>query len=119
VYIFGQAGAVGPGSHAEQTTFVQAWHELERRADTTVLADELARLREALRELATEPEHDAAIGALAEAEIAAKEGQGPEAIEKLSVFARMKSAGKWALDAGTQIGTTVAAEAIKLAAGLG
>jgi hypothetical protein len=119
VYIIGQAGAVGPGSRAERVTLVQTWNELERRVDTTALAGELARLRDDLRKRATGPEHDAAIGAIAEAELAAEQGDGPQAIEKLSLFKRLQGAGRWALDAATTIGTTVAAEAIKLAAGLG
>ena len=49
-------------------------------------------LRRHLRQEAVEPEHDVAIGAVANAEVAAKEGNGPKALEWLG------KAGKWTLD---------------------
>jgi hypothetical protein len=112
-YTIGQAGAVGPGSHAERMTFVQTWNQMPAGVDASRLAEELATLRRQLRTEATEPEHDAAIGAIAEAEMAAKEGNGPEALERLSLLKRLGGAGKWALGAATTIGTTVAAAALK------
>jgi hypothetical protein len=117
-YTVGQAGAVGPGSHAENMTFVQNWNQFASEHDPTALAAELATLREHLRTAATEPEHDAAIGVLAEAEMAAKQNDGPAALERISVLKRLGNAGKWALDAATSIGTAVAAAAIKVGIGL-
>ena len=116
-YTIGQAGAVGPGAHAEHMTFVQSWNALSGELEMGGLADELAALRRHLREHATEPEQDAAIGALAEAEMAAREGDGPRVLEHISILKRLGGAGKWALGAATTIGTTVAAAALN--AGLG
>ena len=76
------------------------------------LASELAQLRLNLKERAVEPEHDMAVGSIAEAEQAAKEGDGPRALRHL------KTAGKWTLDVATSIGKTVAAEAIKASLGM-
>ncbi len=117
-YTVGQAGAVGPGSHAHDITFAQTWNQVSTTGDTAVLAEELAQLRQHLRAEASDPEHDVAIAALAEAEIEAKEGNGPAALERLSRLKRLKGAGKWALNAATVIGTTVAAAALKAVLGL-
>ena len=54
-----------------------------------------------------------AIGNVAMAEKAAKEGDGPKALEYL------KAAGKWALDTATKIGSSVASAAITKAIGVG
>jgi hypothetical protein len=64
------------------------------------------------RQEAVEPEHDIAIGAVANAEVAAKEGDGPKTLEWLG------KAGKWALDNATKIGVGVATSALKTALGL-
>jgi hypothetical protein len=117
-YTVGQAGAVGPGSHAENISFVQQWNQISSSDDPSALAAELSRLRQHLRTEATEPEHDVAIAALAEAEMKAGEGDGPAALEKLSGLSRLKSGGKWAFGAATTIGTTVAAAALKTVLGL-
>jgi hypothetical protein len=117
-YTVGQAGAVGPGSHAENMTFVQAWNDLSELGDTRTLADELGQLRSRLRGDAKEPEHDVVVAALAEAEMEAKQGNGPAALERLSGLRRVAGATKWALDAATSIGTTLAAAALKAVLGL-
>ena len=94
-YTVGQAGAVGPGSQARDMTFTQTWNQLASDADVSALANELARLRDHLRGQGTEPEHDIALATLAEAEIEAKRGDGPAALERLSRFSRARDAGKW------------------------
>ena len=114
-YNVGQAGAVGPGARAQHMTFVQASNPA---TDTAVLADELERLRAHLRTLVETPEHDAALGLVAQAELRAKEGDADGAMEQLSAFKRLGSAGRWVLAAATTIGTTVAAAAIKGALGI-
>jgi hypothetical protein len=81
----------------------------------TVLGEEFARLREALLSQARSPEHYAAIGAVASAEISAKEGEPPKVTSALS---RLGSAGKWALGIAKDIGVEVAAEAITKSAGV-
>lgn len=111
-YKTGQAGAVGPGSHAHDMNFNQIWHEVGSTVNLDQLADDLARLRNALRSEANTAEHDHAIGQVANAEIAARSGDGPTALQHLA------KAGKWVLDVATKIGTEVAVAAMKSGVGL-
>jgi hypothetical protein len=108
-----QVGAVGRGAHAHDMTFSQVWNETsDQIGDLSRLATELEQLRAALRQQAQTAEQDSAVGAVAQAEVAAKEGQGPTTLEHLS------KAGVWALDMAKTIGATVAAAAIRAALGL-
>jgi hypothetical protein len=112
-YTVGQAGAVGPQSHAHDMNFNQLWQQgADEKIDLTTLATELSLLRSKLKEEATEPHQDAAVGAIASAEVAAKEGKGPEALEHLA------KAGKWALGVAEKIGVGVATAALKEALGV-
>ena len=110
-YKVGQAGAVGPNSHAHDLTFQQVWNEAGANLDLEVLASELAQLRQALRHSATSAEEDAATGEVALAEVAANQKDGPKAL------AHLKNAGKWALGVAEKIGVGVATAAIKSAIG--
>lgn len=110
--VTGQAGAIGPNSKAENNIFNQVLQQAASSLDLPVLARELATLRKSMREQATEVEHDQAVASIGAAETAAKQQDGAGVLEHL------KSAGKWALDVATTIGTTVAAQAIQNAAGL-
>ena len=93
--IEGQAGAVGPGAVAVGNEFVQLWNnKAAQDIDLGALAQELARLRAALKEPAVEPEQDVALSEVAKAEMAAKANDGPRALQHL------KAAGRWALDRG-------------------
>ena len=77
----GQAGAVGPGSHSEKNTFQQIQ---PAATDLPKLADELGRLRDAMKGEATGTrEQDKAIGIVADAEEAATKGDGPAILEYL------------------------------------
>jgi hypothetical protein len=109
-YNVGQ-GIAGRSIHAHDITFNQQWNEISHHVDLLTLAKELSLLRAELRKEATESEHDIAIGAIASAEKAAKEGNGAKALEAL------KDVGNWAIDVATKIGVSVAAEAIKKASG--
>ena len=111
-YSAGQVGAQGPGAHAHDMTFNQIWNQTENAIDLKALARDLAALRNHLRQMAQDAAQDAAIGAVAQAEIAAKDGDGPHALEALA------KAGKWAFDNATKIGVAVAAGALKVALGL-
>jgi hypothetical protein len=62
-----------------------------------------------MRNQATEIEHDQAVASIGAAESSAKKHDGAGALENL------KSAGKWAFDVATNIGTSVAAKAIQTA----
>jgi uncharacterized protein YjbI with pentapeptide repeats len=106
--IEGQVGAIGPKAHAHDLTFQQLRNE--SGLDLPQLAQQLARLRTAMKEETEDiPDHDAAIGAVAAAENAAAQGDGPAALRLLKV------AGRWSLGIAEKIGVTLAAEAIKSA----
>jgi Pentapeptide repeats (8 copies) len=105
----GQVGIMGPHTHAHDMTFTQLWSQSEQSIDLPALAPQLATLRQHLRQAAVEPDHDVAIGAVAEAEKAAKAGNGPKVLEQLS------KAGRWALDNAEKIGVGVATAALKTA----
>ncbi|MDP2220245.1 MAG: hypothetical protein Q8K34_08610, partial [Hydrogenophaga sp.] len=110
--VTGQVGAIGPNAKAENNTFNQVLQQAASSIDLPALAAELASLRNSLRQQATEIEHDQAIACIGAAESAAKKQDGAGALGHL------KSAGKWAFDVATKIGTTVAAKAIQTAMGL-
>ncbi len=57
-------------------------------------------------------EQDSALGQIASAEAAAKEGEGPTMLQHLA------SAGQWALPVAEEIGVGLAVEAIKRAMGM-
>jgi hypothetical protein len=104
--ISGQAGAVGSGARAHDNTFQQVQGGL----DLPRLAEELARLRAALRQEGKgEPETDEAIGAVAAAEKAAKQG------DEAGVLRYLKAAGAWTLGIAEKIGVRVVVEALKRA----
>ena len=103
----GQAGAVGPGARAEHNTFQQLQ---SGGVDLAKLAEELGRLREAMKGEATGTrEQDKAIGTVADAEEAAAAGDGPAALRHL------KSAGKWTLGIAEKISVALVIEALKKA----
>lgn len=81
--------------------------------DLSKLADELALLRQAMKQEGTLPEHDIALGAVAAAERATREG------DTASAASHLKSAGRWCLDIAGKIGVSVASEAIKSALSIG
>lgn len=111
-YSVGQAGAIGPGAHAHDMTFQQIWNQSADSIDLQTLASELSLLAEAMREDASDPEDQIAIGNISAAQKAATTGDGPKAIEYL------KNAGQWALQAAQKIGVDVAVAAIKSSLGL-
>jgi hypothetical protein len=84
-----------------------------KNVDLASLAQELSRVRSAMRQEASTPEHDMAIGKVATAETCAKKGDGEGTMQHL------KDAGKWALEVATKIGTSIAADVIEKAIGLG
>jgi hypothetical protein len=107
-YNTGQAGAVGPKAHAHDMTFQQVQNQ--GVLDLPRLAEELARLRAAMRqETEGTAEQDEAIGEVAKAEKAA--GQGDDQ----TMLRHLKAAGKWTLGIAEKIGVVIAVEAIKKA----
>lgn len=111
-YEVGQAGAVGPGAHAHHMNFNQIWNQAAGSIDTAQLARELSELREALSKEAADAEEYVALGEVAAAEKAAKQGDGPRALQHL------KQAGSWVWDIGTKVGVGVAIAAAKTALGI-
>lgn len=89
-----------------------AWKGIEDRVDLVTLAADLRRLREKMRELASSTAEDAALGAVADAEEAALDRDGPRTLTAL------RKAGEWALSVANQIGVEVASIAIAAAVGL-
>ncbi|UCG54786.1 MAG: hypothetical protein JSV32_00785, partial [Dehalococcoidia bacterium] len=74
----------------------------------SALAEELQALRKQIRSQSDDSlVADVAAGEIAKAEKAAKEGDGPSAIEHL------KAAGKWAFDFATSVGSSLVAEVMK------
>lgn len=111
-YTVGQAGAVGPNAHAHDMNFHQIWNNSKEKIDLSKLANELSLLREKMKEESAKPEHDISVGAVASAEVAAKDGDGPKVFESLA------KAGQWALDVAVKIGVGLATQALKTALGI-
>ncbi len=115
-YNIGQAGAVGPGSHADHSVFQQGERGPLADMDLSALAEELALLLGPLKTEAQTPEQDISVGAVAGAEAAARAGNREDTLKHL------EAAGNWALDVatklGTAIGTGLAVAALKGAKGL-
>jgi hypothetical protein len=108
----GQAGAFGENAQAREFTLVQKWDRVSKQIDLTELAEQLAKLRAELKKTAGDTEHDVAIGALASAESAAKQGKGADTLDALS------RTGKWVLGVATKIGVPLAVAALKVSLGL-
>ena len=112
IYSAGQAGAMGPHAYASEMSFDQVCAREFSLMDMRALARELASLRLAMRERAVDPEQDIAIGNIAAAEAAAKQGDAS------SVARLLKGVGTWSLEVATKIGVSVASKAIEKSMGL-
>ena len=111
-YEVGQAGSVGPNSVSIGHVFNQVWDKHKSELDLATLSAEIAELRIEVRRRATgAADEDVALGALANAEIAAKDGDGPGTLEHL------RRAGKWIIDVARDIGVSVAVKALESAIG--
>jgi hypothetical protein len=109
-----QAMAVGPEAkaRAKNVYFTQLRDSSGKEIDLEQLAQELGKLRAALKEEPDTPERDSAIGAIADAETASKKGDRSKVAEFLS------RAGKFALDVAEKVGVQVAVAAMKSAMGV-
>ena len=111
-YQVGQAGAVGPNAMAIGQNFSQVWSKQAGEIDLNLLAQELHKVRDMARTSASgTPDQDVALGELANAEMAAEQGDGPKALSHLA------RAGQWALRIASEIGVPVAVKAIEAAIG--
>ncbi len=107
-YEVGQAGSVGPNSIAVGQHFKQVWNKASADIDLTQLAQELRAVRMRARALASgAPEEDVALAEVANAEVAAQQGDGPRALGHLA------KAGAWIADVARQIGVPVAIKALE------
>ena len=107
-----QAGAVGPGSHSENSTFNNVIQNDGDTLNFIQLTEELQLLRQRMVNEAKVADEFVAIGEIAKAEICASKK------DTVGLQEHLKVAGKWAFDAATQIGTSLTAELIKKSIGL-
>ena len=100
--------------HIELNDYQQIWFDFQASIDDNryKLIKELSSLRKTLKDKSHSIEQDQAVGKIADAEQAAKSGDGA------SVIRHLKSAGKWVLDVSTNLGTNIATELIKKSMGL-
>ena len=100
--------------HIELNNYKQIWFDFQAGMDGNgdKLIKELSGLREVLKTKSHSIEQDQAVGKIADAEQAAKAGDGANVIKHL------KNVGKWALDVSTNLGTNIATELIKKSMGL-
>ena len=111
-YAANQAGAMGPGAQANNSTFLQSASTGFSDIQLSELVPELGKLRAEMRACASDVNHDIAIAEVAKAEDAGKNGDTKGLIEHL------KSAGGWAAEIATKVGVSVASKAIQEAIGL-
>ncbi|MGH9235878.1 MAG: hypothetical protein ACRD0R_21375 [Acidimicrobiales bacterium] len=107
-----QVGAIGDNAVVAHNTFEQLWTEVQDDIDLRSLADELEQLRASLGGAAATAEETAALGEAAQAEIAARNGDGP------TVMQRLRSAGRWLLAKAEEVGTPLVSAALRQALGL-
>ena len=111
-YEIGQAGVAGPDAAAYGQQLHQTWNQQASHIDLNALAGDLSKVRGTARARASgAPEDDVALAELANAEVAARQGDERKALQHL------KRAGEWALRIATEIGVPVAAKAIETAIG--
>ncbi|MFJ4099829.1 tetratricopeptide repeat protein [Amycolatopsis japonica] len=106
-----QVGAVGDKAKVVDSTFVKTGDKGDS-GEIGALFEELGVLRKAMKEAATDPEHDLAVAEVAKAELAAKEGDRATAIQSL------KKAGKWAFAVASTVGASLVASVLKGELGL-
>ena len=107
----GQGNVIGRGAISQANVFNQ-WNNSAEDMNLEALSKELETLRAKLKAEASAPEHDAAVGAVAQAQVEAKKGNGAKAFEYLA------QAGKWTLDVAKTVAVPVATQALKAAIGL-
>lgn len=104
---FAPVGAAGPRAKAEGNTFNQQQFHVAQLFDVAQLAVELAELREALIAPSDDPSRCADIEAVAQAEIAAKTGDGNAA------FRHLQSVGRWVLETARGLSVEIVVKALE------
>jgi hypothetical protein len=111
-YIF---HVTGPNSRVNINSTDNSVNSVSGIENNMQLAEEFSRLREALLTSANDASHYAAIGAISQAEIAAKDNNK----EKMaSALPAIGNAAKWVLDTAKEIAVPIAQAAIKAACGM-
>lgn len=108
----GQAGSIGPNAHVYDFSFNQIWNESKNDVDLNELAEDLKKLLPKLNAEAKTTENYVSLGNIAEAELSARNGDGPKAYEYL------QKAGKWTFDIACQIAVPVATDVLKKILGI-
>ncbi len=106
----GPGSVIVSGGTTGDISLQQAW--TNSNVDLAALAAEFERLRRELRADGGTANHDVAVGQIAAAESAAKNG------DQAGVITALKSTGKWVLGVAEKIGVGLAVQAIKSATGL-
>jgi len=103
----GNVGAMGDNARSDSNVFVQSNPAVE--VDLAELTKQLAAVRAEMRKIADpdDAQHDAEIGAIAQAQIAAQSGDKSKALEFL------KGAGKWTLDVAKSVAAGLVKDAIE------
>lgn len=107
----GQNSAVGSRAISTGNSFQQLTVAGES-VNLESLATELDALRKAMRRMAEEPAEDMSVAEIGQAAEAARDGDEGRVIQHL------RSAGRWALDAASTVGTSLAEAALKSALGM-
>jgi hypothetical protein len=98
---------IGKGFQMQGVEINQEVAQTNESFDMQVLAKELGKLRQELLQQAKEPEQVVMASEVAQAEMAAKDGDESKTLEHL------KKAGDWVLDIAAKIGVPLAIEALK------
>lgn len=106
-----QVVSMGRNATFSNNTFNQIAKTLESEINLEKLADDLALLRTEMQKSPQSAEESVEAGAIAEAELEAKNGNYEKALEALS------KTGKWSISVGEKIGVGLAIAAIKASCG--
>jgi hypothetical protein len=109
IRIDGSTGVIITGDNATGISQKISVHGNNPLADVDLrrLANELSRLRAAMKDRGSDPDQDIALGMVAGAERAAKAG------DRVGVVANLKTAGGWALGVAKDLALSLATNAIE------
>ncbi|MBI1345330.1 hypothetical protein GC163_03490 [bacterium] len=110
--LHGQNTGVGRNAKVSGNIFQQMWENSKSEFDMNKLIAELKELRVAMKQEASDLQHDIAIAEVAKAETAGTMGDGAAMLRHLN------AAGSWSRQIAERIGVTVAAKAIQNAIGI-
>lgn len=103
----GQVGAMGPNSHVHDLRFEQLWTKRANHVDLAMLANDLELLRSIMKGRAQSLEEYAILGRIADAEMCARNGNGPATLMHLCACG--KSVEETAREINANVAVTVLA----------